>query len=55
MWKDPIVEEVRKSGEKLAKAANFDKRLFVERLRANQRKSRRKVVSFSSRALSSAR
>jgi hypothetical protein len=47
MMKDPIVEEVRKSGEKMAKAVGFDKKRFIVRLRENQKKSNRTVVSFS--------
>lgn len=47
MWKDPIVEEVRKAGETLVKAAGYDKDLFFTRLQKNQQKSRRKIVSFS--------
>jgi hypothetical protein len=46
MWKDPIVEEVRKNAEKLAHYAQGDRQRFIEQLRMNQRKSGRKVVSF---------
>jgi hypothetical protein len=49
MHRDPIVEEVRRAGEKLASSVGYDKRLFIERLRENQRKAKRRVVSFSRR------
>jgi hypothetical protein len=47
MFKDPIVEEVRRSGEKLAAAVGYDRNKFIERLRQNQKNSNRKVVSFA--------
>ena len=49
MWKDPIVEEIRKNADVLAKPSNGDRRKFIQRLRDNQLKSGRKVVSFSAR------
>ena len=49
MWKDPIVEEVRKNAEEIAKLTHGDPKKFIQRLRKNQTKSGRKVVSFSSR------
>ncbi len=45
MWKDPIVEEVRKAGEELAKQANYDLHTFFENLRRNEKKRNVKVVS----------
>ncbi len=30
MWKDPIAEEVRKAGEKLAQEANYDLHTFLK-------------------------
>jgi hypothetical protein len=47
MFNDPIIEEVRKSGEKLAATVGYDKIKFIERLRQNQKNSNRKVVSFA--------
>ena len=47
MLNDPIVEEVRKSGEKIASSVGYDKKRFITKLRENQRKSKRRVVSFS--------
>jgi len=41
--KDPIVEEVRKAGEELAKRANYDLHTFLETLRNNEKKSNAKV------------
>jgi hypothetical protein len=45
MWKDPIVEEVRKAGEELARRANYDLHTFLENLRKNEKKQNAKVVS----------
>ncbi len=47
MLNDPIVEEVRKSGGRLASLVGYDRKRFIEKLRENQRKSTRKVVSFA--------
>ena len=54
MFKDPIIEEVRKSGEKLASSVGYDKKRFIDRLRERQRTSNRAVVSFSKKKMSSA-
>lgn len=45
MWKDPIVEEVRKAGEELARRANYDLHTFFENLRKNEKKRKNRVVS----------
>ena len=45
MWKDPIVEEVRKAGEELARRANYDLHTFFENLRKNEKKRKARVVS----------
>jgi len=45
MWQDPIVEEVRKAGEELAKRANYDLHTFFENLRKSQNKRNARVVS----------
>ena len=45
MWKDPIVEEVRKAGEELARRANYDLHTFFENLRRNEKKRKNRVVS----------
>ncbi len=38
MQRDPIVCEVRKAGEELAKQANYNLHTFFQNLRNNQRK-----------------
>jgi hypothetical protein len=50
MDKDPIVEEVRKAGERIADKCKFDADVFIAYLRKNQKKSGRKIVSFSNRS-----
>jgi hypothetical protein len=45
MWQDPIVEEVRKAGEELARRANYDLHTFFENLRKSQNKRNARVVS----------
>ena len=45
MWRDPIVQEVRKAGEELAKKANYDLHTFFQNLRNNEKKRKYKVVS----------
>jgi hypothetical protein len=45
MWKDPIVEEVRKAREELARKANYDLHTLFENLRRNEKKRNVKVVS----------
>jgi len=49
MKEDPIIEEVRRAREKLAAESGYDTREFVERLRQNQRASKRRIVSFAHR------
>ena len=53
MWKDPIVEEVRKAGEELARQANYDLHTLCENLRKNEKKRKGKVVSLEKKATSS--
>jgi hypothetical protein len=43
--KDPIVQEVRKAGEELAKQADYDLHIFFQNLRNNEKKWNYKVVS----------
>ena len=45
MLKDPIIREVRKAGEELAKQANYDLHTFFQNLRNNEKKRDYKVVS----------
>lgn len=46
MWKDPIVEEVRRIREEHAARFNYDLRAIYEDLKAQEKASGRKVVSF---------
>jgi hypothetical protein len=46
MWKDEIVEEVRKNREAYAAKFNFDLQAMYDDLKKAERKSRRKKVSF---------
>jgi len=43
MWKDPIVQEVRKAGEELAKKSNYSLQDLFQNLRNNEKKSKAKV------------
>jgi len=45
MWKDPIVEEVRKAGDELFKQANYDLHTLFENIRKSQNERNIKVVS----------
>lgn len=47
MWQDPIVQDVRKAGEELAKQANYNLHTFFQNLRDNERKQNYKVISKS--------
>lgn len=49
MFNDPILEEVRRNAEKLAKEVDYDADKYIERLRENQWKSGRKVINLSKR------
>ncbi len=46
MWKDHIVEEVRKARKEHASKLNFDINAIVEDAKKRQKTSRHKVVSF---------
>ena len=45
MKNDPIVAEVRKAGEELAKKANYNLYVFFENIRRNEKKGKHTVVS----------
>jgi hypothetical protein len=45
MQKDPIVEEVRKTGDELFKQANYDLHTLFENIRKSQKERSIKVVS----------
>lgn len=51
MWQDPIVREVRKAGEELAKQAGYDLHTFFQNLRNNEKKRNSKVVSKAAKNL----
>lgn len=43
MWKDPIVQEVRKAGEELAKKSNYSLQGLFQSLRKIEKKNKAKV------------
>ena len=45
MWRDPIVEEVRRYRQEYAAQFNYDLKAICQDLRDRQKKSGRKVVS----------
>ncbi|MFH0775590.1 MAG: hypothetical protein V2A53_08915 [bacterium] len=45
MWQDPIVQDVRKAGEELAKQANYDLHTFFQNLRNNEKKEKQSAIS----------
>jgi hypothetical protein len=45
MWRDPIVEEVRRYRQEYAAQYNYDLKAICQDLRERQEKSGRKVVS----------
>ena len=47
MWKDPIVQEVRKVREANAKKFNYNVKNIVEDARRRQKVSNRRIVSFA--------
>lgn len=47
MWKDPIVEEVRRARERHAAKFNYDLRSICDALRRDEERGRRKVVSLA--------
>ena len=46
MWKDPVVQEVRKIREARAAKLNYDIRAIVEDARERQQRSKQHVISF---------
>ncbi|MCD4784947.1 MAG: hypothetical protein K8T10_14120 [Candidatus Eremiobacteraeota bacterium] len=47
MWKDPIVEEVRKTREANAKKFDYDIKRILDDARTRQKASNHRVVSFA--------
>mgnify|MGYP001571237667 CR=1 FL=1 len=45
MWKDPIVEEVREAGAKLAEECEYNLHAFADMLRLHQKESTWPTVS----------
>jgi hypothetical protein len=54
MWKDPIVEEVRRIRQEHAKQFNYDLQAIVDDLRKQQEQSGREYVRFEPRPPSAA-
>jgi len=46
MWKDPIVEEVRKNRDALASQFNYDLAAIFADLRSREKQHKEKLVSF---------
>jgi hypothetical protein len=51
MWKDPVVEEVRKARQDHAAQFGYDLRALYNDLKATEKLEGRKVVSFPSKRL----
>ncbi len=51
MWKDPIVEEVRKIREEHAARFRFDLKAIYDDLKETERRSGRKIVSLPPKRL----
>jgi len=45
MWKDPIVEEVREAGAKLAEKCGYNLHVFADMLRQHQKEANWPTVS----------
>jgi hypothetical protein len=45
MWQDPIVKEVRKAGEELAKQNHYNLQGLLQNLRDNEKKSKARITS----------
>ena len=55
MWKDPIVEEVRRIRQEHAKQFHYDLRAIVDDIRKHQEQTGRKYVRFEPRRPSGAK
>ena len=51
MWIDPIVEEVREAGDKLAREAGYDLHEFCRRIREDQQQYADRLVRLPPRQL----
>ena len=45
MWRDPIVEEVRKAREELFRQANYDLHTFFENIKKIQEERKARMIS----------
>ncbi len=45
MWKDPIVEEIHRIREELAKKSNYDLHVYFEKLRKKEGEEDSKLLS----------
>jgi len=54
MWKDPIVEEVRRARDAYAAKFNYDLDAIVADLKAKEQAGGRKVVSFPPKRITAA-
>lgn len=45
VWHDPIVEEVRRAGEELAKRANYDLHTYFQNMRSNEKRHGSRVIA----------
>jgi len=50
MWRDTIVEEIRKGREEHAAQFNYDVKAIIEALKEEERQSGRRVVSFADKS-----
>jgi hypothetical protein len=53
MWRDPIVEEVRKAREELFRQANYDLHTFFENLKKNQEERKTRMISKNEKTMCS--
>jgi hypothetical protein len=49
MWKDEIIEEVRKARDEYAAKFNYDLEAIYEDIKKQEKKSKRKIVSLPSK------
>jgi len=51
MWPDPIVQEVRDAGDKLAREVDYDLHRLCQRVQEHERKYADRLVRFAPRRL----
>jgi hypothetical protein len=49
MWKDPIVEDIRKTRKKLEKAFGTDQDAFLQHIYSQEKKTKSRLISRSPR------